>query len=262
MLFDPELVLRSTLGPPRAVTPRFAANVSMLFTELPFAERFDAATAAGFEGVEFHWPDEPVPPGFEVVLMNFDGGDIAAGERGYRQRPRALASARARGGRARAPLGCTRMNALVGLDDGRPRVASSSTGRRTRSRSPRAQPPRSPCSSRRSTRSTTVRTCCPTPPQAAAFVQAVGEPNVALQYDVFHMTRMGEDVEAALRSTSTSSPTSRSPTTPGAASRAAGRSTSRRCSRCSTSSATTGWVGAEYRPTGRTEESLGWLPTR
>jgi len=103
------------------VTPRFAANVSMLFTELPFAERFDAATAAGFGGVEFWWPEEPVPPGFEVVLMNFDGGDIAAGERGYLNDPaRWRAHVPVAVGLARS-LGCTRMNALVGLDDGRAR---------------------------------------------------------------------------------------------------------------------------------------------
>jgi hydroxypyruvate isomerase len=64
------------------VTPRFAATVSMLFTELPLAARVAAATEAGFEGVELWWPGEPVPRGFEVVLMNFGGGDVAAGEPG------------------------------------------------------------------------------------------------------------------------------------------------------------------------------------
>lgn len=37
---------------------RFVANISMLFTELPFLERFQAAARAGFEGVECHWPYE------------------------------------------------------------------------------------------------------------------------------------------------------------------------------------------------------------
>lgn len=36
--------------------PRFAANLSMLFTELPFMERFGAAAAAGFKGVEYLFP--------------------------------------------------------------------------------------------------------------------------------------------------------------------------------------------------------------
>ena len=101
------------------MTPRFAANLSMLFTELPFRERAAAAAAAGFEGVEFWWPDEPpgdIPPGLEVVLMNFDGGDVAAGERGYLNDPARW--------RAHVPIAvelatslrCMRMNALVGLN--------------------------------------------------------------------------------------------------------------------------------------------------
>ncbi|NOX74251.1 MAG: hydroxypyruvate isomerase, partial [Alphaproteobacteria bacterium] len=36
--------------------PRFAANLSLLFTELPFLERFNAAREAGFQGVEFLFP--------------------------------------------------------------------------------------------------------------------------------------------------------------------------------------------------------------
>ena len=36
--------------------PRFAANLSMLFTELPFMQRFEAAAAAGFEAVEYLFP--------------------------------------------------------------------------------------------------------------------------------------------------------------------------------------------------------------
>jgi hydroxypyruvate isomerase len=44
----------------RVVAPRFAVNVSILFGELPFLERFGAAAAAGLEAVEFWWPEEPL----------------------------------------------------------------------------------------------------------------------------------------------------------------------------------------------------------
>jgi len=64
------------------VTPRFAVTISMLFTELPFAARVDAAMDAGFEGPSSGEPGEPAPRGFEVVLMDFHGGDVAAGEPG------------------------------------------------------------------------------------------------------------------------------------------------------------------------------------
>jgi hydroxypyruvate isomerase len=222
------------------VTPRFAANLSLLFTELPFRERAAAAAAAGFEGVEFWWPEEPlgdIPPGVEVVLMNFDGGDVAAGERGFLNDPARW--------RAHVPvavelarsLGCMRMHALVGLDDGRPRAEQLASAAREVAFAARRAAPITVLVE-------AINTLDHGPylientDQSVAFARAAGEPNVKLQYDVFHMTRMGEDVEAALRDTSMSSPTSRSPTIPGAGSPAAGRSTSRPCSRCSTSSAT------------------------
>lgn len=72
--------------------PRFAANLTFLFTELPFLDRFEAAARAGFRGVEFHYPyaidtteirkrlDQ-----FELtpVLMNMRAGDPAKGEWGF-----------------------------------------------------------------------------------------------------------------------------------------------------------------------------------
>ncbi len=71
--------------------PRFAANLSMLYTEVPFLERFALAAADGFEGVEFLFPYEYDAAllaryleenGLEQVLFNAPPGDWAAGERG------------------------------------------------------------------------------------------------------------------------------------------------------------------------------------
>jgi hydroxypyruvate isomerase len=71
--------------------PRFAANLSMMFTERPFLERFDAAAAAGFEAVEFLFPyDFPAAEirdaldrnGLTMALFNAPPGDWDAGERG------------------------------------------------------------------------------------------------------------------------------------------------------------------------------------
>ena len=71
--------------------PRFAANLTMMFNEHTFLDRFDAAAAAGFGAVEFLFPyDYPVEQVAErvtrnrlaVVLMNLPAGDWDAGERG------------------------------------------------------------------------------------------------------------------------------------------------------------------------------------
>jgi len=71
--------------------PRFAANLSFLYPDLPFLDRFAAAARDGFEGVECMFP-ESVPPaefgarargeGLRVALINAPAGDWAAGERG------------------------------------------------------------------------------------------------------------------------------------------------------------------------------------
>jgi hydroxypyruvate isomerase len=71
---------------------KFAANVTLLFSELPMMERFGAAWAAGFTGVEVLFPyDEPVPTfvdrlsrnDLEMVLMNCPPPNYTGGERGF-----------------------------------------------------------------------------------------------------------------------------------------------------------------------------------
>ena len=72
--------------------PKFSANLTMLFTEMPFLDRFAAARTAGFRGVEYVSPYEfypgdirrPAarPTGLSQVLFNLPAGDWAAGERG------------------------------------------------------------------------------------------------------------------------------------------------------------------------------------
>ncbi|MCT9810252.1 hydroxypyruvate isomerase family protein [Acidovorax sp. Be4] len=71
--------------------PRFAANLSMLYCEVDFLERFAAAAADGFDAVEFLFPYEHAPEqlaallrqhGLQQVLFNAPPGDWDAGERG------------------------------------------------------------------------------------------------------------------------------------------------------------------------------------
>jgi len=113
-----------------SVMPRLAANLSWLFTEVPFLDRFEAAAAAGFRAVEFLQPYE-FPPGeiaarlerhgLEHVLFNLPSGDASKGERGLAAVPgreaefmlnveRALDYAKA--------TGCTRLHATAGNASG------------------------------------------------------------------------------------------------------------------------------------------------
>lgn len=76
--------------------PRFAANLSMMFNEVAFLDRFAAAAAAGFRGVEFLFPYEVSPDdiarrladnGLTQVLFNLPPGDWAKGDRGTASLP-------------------------------------------------------------------------------------------------------------------------------------------------------------------------------
>lgn len=107
--------------------PKFAANLSFLFAEQPFPERFGRAAAAGFAGVEYlfpyPWPAAEIAgwlrdAGLQQVLFNLPPGDWAAGERGIACLPgrekefaagveQALAYAEV--------LGCRRVHCMAGL---------------------------------------------------------------------------------------------------------------------------------------------------
>ncbi|MBK7529493.1 hydroxypyruvate isomerase [Piscinibacter sp.] len=106
--------------------PRFAANLSMLFTEVPFIERFDRAARAGFGSVEFLFPYAHTPGEvaakvrgnrLSVVLHNLPAGDWDAGERGIACLPDRVDEFRA--GVAKAieyatALGAPQLNCLAG----------------------------------------------------------------------------------------------------------------------------------------------------
>src|SRR5207237_2699799 len=76
--------------------PRFAANLSMMFTDVPFLDRFDAAAKAGFTAVEFLFPyDHPAEEvgkrlksnGLTQALFNLPPGNWDAGEKGLAALP-------------------------------------------------------------------------------------------------------------------------------------------------------------------------------
>ena len=107
--------------------PRFAANLSMLYNEFAFIDRFAAAAADGFKSVEFLFPYAYTPSelarrladhGLQQVLFNAPPGDWDAGERGVACLPGREAEFRA--GVARAleyaeALNCPRVHLMAGL---------------------------------------------------------------------------------------------------------------------------------------------------
>ncbi len=107
--------------------PKFAANLTMMFNEVPFLQRFDAAANAGFKGCEFLFPYEHAPQdvaaalqhsGMQNVLFNLSPGDWSKGERGLAGLPGREAEFRASVDTAivyAQALGTPRLHAMSGL---------------------------------------------------------------------------------------------------------------------------------------------------
>ena len=106
--------------------PRFAANLSTLFTDVPLLQRFERAARAGFSSVELQFPYEApaavireqlVANRLQMVLHNLPAGDWAAGDRGMACDPARVAEFRAgvdQGIRYAATLGVPQLNCLAG----------------------------------------------------------------------------------------------------------------------------------------------------
>jgi hydroxypyruvate isomerase len=107
--------------------PRFAANISTMFTDRPFAERIDAAATAGFNAVECQFPYEVAAgelaqhltdAGIELILLNTPPGDFAAGERGLAGLPGREAEFKAALERAleyAKKLNCPQIHVMAGI---------------------------------------------------------------------------------------------------------------------------------------------------
>jgi len=107
--------------------PKFAANLTMLFNEVDFLDRFAASADAGFKGVEYLFPYDFEPAalverlqrhGLTQVLHNLPPGDWAAGERGIACHPDRVGEFQDGVGRAveyARALGCGQLNCLAGI---------------------------------------------------------------------------------------------------------------------------------------------------
>ncbi|RMF41160.1 MAG: hydroxypyruvate isomerase [Alphaproteobacteria bacterium] len=111
--------------------PRFAANLSMLFPESAFLDRFARAAEAGFSAVEFLFPYDHDPAllasrragnGLELVLFNAPPGDWQAGDRGLACLPERIPEFRDSIEVAldyASALGCPRLHVMAGITTGR-----------------------------------------------------------------------------------------------------------------------------------------------
>jgi hydroxypyruvate isomerase len=256
--------------------PRFAANLTMLFNELPFMERFAAAKAAGFSGVEYLFPydfdkaelrEQLARHGLTQVLHNLPAGNWAAGERGIAILPdrvddfrdgvrRAIEYAKA--------LDCRQLNCLVGVapDDADPRELNQVLVRNLRfaATALKAQGIKlliEPINTLDIPGFFLNRTA-----QALQLVSEVESDNLFVQYDIYHMQIMEGDPARTMQKHLARIAHIQLADNPGRHEPGTGEINYPFLFRHLDAIGYSGWIGCEYKPRAGTAEGLGWMTDR
>jgi len=255
--------------------PRFAANLSMMYTEHDFLDRFQAAAADGYRAVEFmfpyQWPAIDIAArlraaGLQQVLFNAPPGDYASGERGMASlidRREAFRDSILRALEYAEVLDCPRLHVMAGV------APADTTWQSLRDvylenlswAAAQAKP------SGRELLIEPINTrdmpgyFLNHQAQAHAIVQEVGAPNLKVQMDLYHCQIVEGDLETRVRTYLPTGhvghvqvagvPRRQEPDT--------GEVNYPYLFAVLDELGYEGWVGCEYRPRGATSAGLGWL---
>ena len=253
--------------------PKFAANLSMMFNEVSFLARFEAAAVAGFAGVEFLFPyaydkhelaAELTQNGLRQVLFNFGQGEWESGERGTGALPDSgarFADALDQALDYATTLDCPRMHAMAGL---KPADVPLEACRETFVENLTA-------ASRKAAQRNVELLIEPlntqdvpgyfltSQAQARSIIESVGAPNLKLQLDLYHCQIMEGDLTKHLRDYADIVGHIQIAGVPGRHEPNVGEINYPHLFDVLDEIGYDGWVGCEYRPRGGTTEGLGWL---
>jgi hydroxypyruvate isomerase len=253
--------------------PKFNANLTMLFNEVDFLDRFAAATQAGFKGVEYLFP-YPYPKeqlaeqlhkhGLTQVLHNLPAGDWAAGERGIATIPGREGEFQDGVGKAieyATALGCKQVNCLGGI---LPKGADADKVRATFVGNLKFAAEKltgagirlliEPCNTRDIPGFYLNRS-----EQALAVIDEVGSSNLFLQYDIYHMQIMEGDLAPTIERNLARIPHMQLADNPGRNEPGTGEINYPFLFGFIDRLGYDGWIGCEYKPKGKTVEGLTWL---
>jgi hydroxypyruvate isomerase len=252
--------------------PKFAANLTMLFTELPFMQRFEAAAKAGFEAVEylFPYPFEKkelaaalCANGLQQVLHNLPAGDWDKGERGIACHPDRTGEFRE--GIAMAidyatALGCPQLNCLVGKV---PAGVSTEAAHKTVVENLRLAAGELEAAGLRLLIEPINTFDIPgffltRTDQALALIDEVGSSNLRVQYDIYHAQRMEGELGNTLSKNLARIGHIQLADNPGRGEPGTGEINYPWLFRHIDSIGYEGWIGCEYKPRATTAEGLGW----
>jgi len=253
--------------------PKFAANLTMLFNDVPFLDRFKAAADAGFEAVEFLFPydfdkhrliDAIQSNGLQLVLHNLPAGDWAGGERGIACDPARVAEFRS--GVALAvsyatTLICPRVNCLAGIP---PAGLDAETARQTLVENLRFAAGEleraglllllEPVNTRDIPGFFVNRTA-----QALAIMDDVGSANLKLQYDIYHSQVMEGNLMPTIEANLGRIGHIQVADNPGRNEPGTGEINFPYLFGRLDELGYAGWIGCEYKPAASTAAGLGWL---
>jgi hydroxypyruvate isomerase len=253
--------------------PKFAANVSMLFTEYPFLERFARAKESGFEAVEFLFPYEFDTASIarelqrhqlEQVLFNLPAGNFAAGDRGFANDPRRVDEFRAgvqQGLGIASELGAGRLNCLAGL---RLTDIQEEDQRETLVENLRFAADEAAKVGVRQVMEPLNAFDAPgyfvsTPDDGFAIIELAAHPNLSLQYDLYHAQRMQGNLAATIADRISQIGHVQIADSPARNEPGTGEINFPFVLQTLDDAGYDGWVSLEYRPQENTDASLRWL---
>lgn len=247
--------------------PRFAANLTMLFTELPMPARFAAAADAGFRGVEILFPYDlaarelsraAIAAGVEMVLMNTPPPNWAGGPRGFAALPGGEARFRHdfdRALRVAQALRARHIHIMAGVAEG-PQADAAFLANLAwaAERAPRQSLTIEPIN-----RIDMPGYYLADFDLAARIVTGIGAPNLGLQFDAYHAHRITGDVLGTWRQVAPLVRHVQIAGHPGRHEPLAGDIDYPAFFAALDKAGYDGWVSAEYDPARHTETGLGWL---
>ncbi len=252
---------------------KFSANLSMLFTEKPLIERFKAASDCGFEAVEIQFPyqlsaenilEQLEKYKLQLVLFNVDADDLLQGGEGLAAVPEKKAQfevAVTQAAQYAKILKPEFINVLPGCCFDHSRIESyretliENLNTAIRHFSP--------------LEITTVFEAINTfdmpgflihsSQQMLQLMSDIDDPTLQMQYDIYHMSKMAEDIPGFINSHATEIGHIQFADNPGRGQPGTGKLNFPEIFKAIKQSDYLGWVGAEYKPVGLTEASLAWL---
>lgn len=253
--------------------PKFAANLTMLYTELPFLDRFEAAAKDGFKAVEFLFPYAFAAADIKqrldanrlaLVLHNLPAGDWEAGDRGMACDPARVAEFRAgvpKGVEYAKALGVPQLNCLMGKV---PAGTDAKQVQQTMVENLRFAAAELKTAGLRLLVEPINTFDIPgfalsRTDQALALIDEVGSDNLFVQYDIYHAQRMEGELANTLQKNLSRIGHIQLADNPGRNEPGTGEIRYPFLFALLDRVGYTGWIGCEYKPATTTSAGLGWM---